>query len=105
MLFPLKLVAPILLLRKEAIVIYTDHLDGETTAVGFEGKDWSEESDERSKEVEVASKDGKLVDMEVEEASKVGKLVGSRVNPCFSSLLSSSSLSMLVSPEAAALEV
>ena len=82
------------LLRKE--VMYTDHLEGETTAVGFEGKDWSEESDERSKEVEVASKVGKLVDMEVEEASKVGKLVGSRVNPCFS---------MLVSPEAAALEV
>ena len=73
--------------------------------MGFEGKDWSEESDERSKEVEVASKAGKLVDMEVEEASKVGKLVGRRVNPCFSSLLSSSSLSMLVSPEAAALEV
>ena len=59
--------------------------------MGFEGKDCREVSDEMSEAVD----------------SKVGKLVGRRVSPCFSSLLllSSSSLSMLVRPEAAALEV
>ena len=94
-----------------------DHLEGDTTAVGFEGKDWREVRDEMSDAVE--SKVGKLVGRRVIPcfSSKLverrvnpclsSKLVGRRVNPCFSLLLlaSSSSLSMLVRPDAAALEV
>ena len=94
------------------------HLEGDTTAVGFEGKDWREVRDEMSDAVE--SKVGKLAGRRVNPffSSKLvgrrvipcfsSKLVGRMVNPCFSSLLllaSSSSLSMLVRPDAAALEV
>ena len=64
------------------------HLEGDTTAVGFEGKDWREASEEMREAVE----------------SKVGKLVGRRVSfSCFPS--SSSSLSIVVRPEAAARDV
>jgi len=62
-------------------------LEGDTTAVGFEGKDWREASEEMREAVE----------------SKVGKLVGRRVS--FSCFSSSSSLSIAVRPEAAAREV
>ena len=65
------------------------HLEGDTTAVGFEGKDWREASEEMREAVE----------------SKVGKLVGRRVSfSCFPPS-SSSSLSIVVRPEAAARDV
>ena len=63
------------------------HLEGDTTAVGFDGKDWRLAREEMREEVE----------------SKVGKLVGRRVSPF--SFASSSSLPMVVKPEAAAREV
>ena len=87
----------------ESFTLY--HLEGDTTAVGFEDKDWREVREEMSDAVE-ESKVGKLVGRRVNPCLS-SKLVGRRVNPCFSSLplVSSSSLSMLVSPEAAALEV
>ena len=65
------------------------HLEGDTTAVGFDGKDWRFAREEMREEAEVES--------------KVGKLVGRRVSPF--SFSSSSSLSMVVKPEAAAREV